>query len=84
MKVKALQYFSDEYLERSKKLSTGEIIEFLESFRELQAAPGASRAISVKIPESLLKAFRNKCALHDVRYQTQIKILMQKWVENRD
>jgi len=84
MKVKALQYFSDEYLEQSKKLSTGEIIEFLESFRELQAAPGASKAISVKIPEALLKAFRKKCALRDVKYQTQIKTLMQKWVEHGD
>ena len=84
MKVKALQYFSDEYLEQSKKLSTGEIIEFLESFRELQAAPGASKAISVKIPESLLKAFRKRCAMRDVKYQTQIKILMQKWVETGD
>jgi len=32
----------------------------------------------------LLKAFRNKCALHDVKYQTQIKTLMQKWVEHGD
>lgn len=84
MKVKALQYFSDEYLEQSKKLSTGEIIEFLEAFRELQAMPGASKAISVKIPESLLKVFRKRCEMRDVKYQTQIKILMQKWVEAGD
>jgi len=55
MKVKALQYYSDEYLEQSKKLSIGGIAAFLEAFRELQAAPGTSKAISIKIPESLLE-----------------------------
>jgi hypothetical protein len=33
--LKALQLISDEYLEKSRKLSTAEILDFLEEFRQL-------------------------------------------------
>ncbi len=33
--MKALQIISDEYLEKCKRLSTEEILEFLEEFRQL-------------------------------------------------
>jgi len=39
-----------------------------------------SKLISIKIPHSLLESFRRKCELKDVRYQTQIKILMVRWL----
>ena len=35
MKTKALQYFSDEYLESIKDLSSEDILLFLEDFRQL-------------------------------------------------
>ena len=53
----------------------------LESFRELHTPAGPSRLISMKVPDSLLTAFKIRCRLEDLRYQTQIKRLMQDWLE---
>src|SRR2546425_736792 len=57
--------------------------DFLESFRLLQGrAPSRSRLISLKVPEHLLDAFRGRCRLEGVKYQTQIKRLMSGWLRN--
>ncbi len=40
----------------------------------------ALRLISLKVPESLLDAFRGRCRLEGVPYQTQIKRLMSDWL----
>lgn len=80
--LKVLQYFSDEYIEACKKITPLQIAEFLESYRLLHGhQEGPSKLISIKIPENLLSTFRTKSELHGVRYQTQIKNLMKKWVE---
>ena len=58
-----------------------EVLEFLESFRLLHGRASArSRLISLKVPEHLLEAFRGRCRLEGVRYQTQIKRLMSDWL----
>lgn len=77
-----VQRFSDEYLERCRGLSPEDIICFLEDFRKLHgAATARSRLISLKVPEPLLAAFKAKARLHGVSYQTQIKTIMQAWLE---
>lgn len=81
-KERPVQFFSDEYLEQSKKLRPEEVLEFLESFRKLQSAkPCKSKLISLKVSEDLLEVFRLKAKAHGLRYQTQIKTLMQNWVD---
>ena len=76
-----VQFFSDEYLERCRAMKPAEVLEFLESFRLLHArASSRSRLISLKVPESLLDAFRARCRLEGMRYQTQIKQLMRDWL----
>ena len=82
--MRPVQYFSREYLERCKKMSPEEIGEFLEGFRLLQESRKGSRLISLKVPEDLLGAFRRKCNLTGVRYQTQIKLLMARWLDVPD
>lgn len=77
--MKAVQYFSKEYLEQCKSFSPLEIVEFLDGFRRLRE-PSRSWLISLKVPESLLKAFRGRCQVEGVRYQTRIKQLMEAWV----
>lgn len=81
--MKALQRFSENYLQQCKQMSTEEILSFLESFRLLHGQqPETSKLISIKIPESLLDAFRKKCEIHGTRYQTQIKKLMREWLHS--
>lgn len=79
--MRALQRFSDEYLEQSRRLRPLEIVRFLEDFRLLHGSSARSVLISVKVPEPLLRAFRRRCDLRGVRYQTTIKRLMLDWLE---
>lgn len=79
--MRPVQYFSDEYLEQCKSMSSHDIAEFLEAFRLMHQPVEKSKLISIKIPESLLAAFRKKCELEDMKYQTQIKIIMKQWLD---
>jgi predicted DNA binding CopG/RHH family protein len=83
--MKPVQSFSDEYLERSSQMSPEEISRFLEQFRLVHGGIGAAKQktklISLKVPENLLNAFRQKSELEGVRYQTQIKQLMAEWLD---
>ena len=77
-----MQRFSDAYLERCRELTAEDVVRFLEDFRRLHgAATSRSRLISLKVPDPLLAAFKTKARLHGVPYQTQIKTLMQAWLE---
>ena len=78
--MKAIQYFSDEYLEQCKKMSAQQIVEFLEMFRLMNQPVAKSKLISLKVQEPLLAAFRAKCELNNIKYQTKIKSLMEEWV----
>jgi predicted DNA binding CopG/RHH family protein len=49
----------------------------LEEKKEL----GKSKLISMKVPEPLLDAFKEKSQVLGVPYQTQIKILMKDWLK---
>lgn len=75
---KTIQYFSKKYLENCSKLTSEQIIEFLENYRNLIAkTPEKCKLISLKIEPSLLNAFKQKAALEGSHYQTKIKQLMR-------
>jgi predicted DNA binding CopG/RHH family protein len=80
--MKAVQYFSDEYLEQCRGMTPEQIIRFLDDFRQLHGAntPSKSKLISLKVPENLLNAFRVQASREGTPYQTQIKALMRDWV----
>lgn len=79
--MKALQRFSDDYLESCRAMTPDQIVRFLDDFRRLHGStPTPSKLISMKIPTDLLGAFKAKAALAGTRYQTQIKKLMKAWV----
>ena len=79
---KPVQYFSKDYLERCREMSPEEVVEFLEGFRLLtEGERSHSRLISLKVPETLLEAFRLRCKIEGVKYQTQIKRLMADWLQ---
>lgn len=84
---KALQHFDPKILAEAKNYTPEDIVEFIEEFRELQAAVTAQKKptqpsilISMKVPKDLLESFRQKAKKSDVPYQTQIKRLMQQWL----
>jgi len=79
--VKALQKFSDEYLQRCQDLSIEERLDFIENFRLMQAQiHSPSKLISMKVPINLLQAFKQKAQLENVAYQSKIKQLMKNWI----
>ena len=78
--MRPTQYFTAEYLEQSRRVPAREVLQFLENFRLLHAPRSPSRLISMKVPEPLLAAFRLRCRVEGVRYQTKIKELMQDWL----
>ncbi|MCY4643419.1 MAG: hypothetical protein OXB88_02275 [Bacteriovoracales bacterium] len=83
MKRKGIQHFSSEYLKNCKKMTTDEIVQFLEDFRQLHAMSSKqkkSKLISIKMPLDLLSAFRRRSQLEGVPYQTMIKNLMREWL----
>lgn len=83
--MKAIQYFSDDYLAQCRALSPDQILRYLDDFRRLHAStPPVSKLISLKIPEDLLSAFKAKARLAGTPYQTQIKALMKAWVVNQE
>ncbi len=79
--MKPVQYFSDDYLDQCRTATPEQIIAFLESYRQMQEGEDKSKLISMKVPESLLSVFRQKCELNGLKYQTQIKQLMRDWLE---
>lgn len=78
--MKPIQYFSDEYLEQTRKLTPAQILNFLEEFRLMHAGADRSKLISIKIPERMLATFRSRCEMIGIPYQTQIKKLMLEWL----
>ena len=79
--MRALQKFSDEYLERCKGLSIEEKLDFIENFRLMHSEiHSPSKLISLKVPVNLLEAFKQKSKLHNIAYQTKIKLLMKEWL----
>jgi predicted DNA binding CopG/RHH family protein len=83
--MKAVQYFSDDYLEQCRELSAEQILRYLDDFRCLHAArSAASKLISIKVPQDLLNAFKAKSRLAGTPYQTQIKVLMKAWVLDQE
>jgi uncharacterized protein (DUF4415 family) len=80
-RIKAVQYFTDEYLAQCRTATPKQILIFLETYRLMQVSEEKTKLISIKIPESLLAAFRQKCDLTGVKYQTKIKALMRHWLQ---
>lgn len=78
--MKAVQYFTDEYLEQCKKMTPLQIMHFQESFRLLNEPNEKSKLISIRVPENLLRAFKGKCNIQSEKYQSKIKELMVEWI----
>lgn len=85
--MKAVQYFSDDYLQQCREMTPEQIIQYLDDFRQLHGDRSNRRAqaklISLKVPTDLLTVFKAHAARAGTPYQTQIKHLMREWVLNQ-
>lgn len=68
------------------KVTADFLIQRLENLRfylqlEEKKELGKSKLISMKVPQPLLDAFREKSQVLGVPYQTQIKVLMKDWLK---
>jgi hypothetical protein len=63
---KTVQYFTKEYLARCKGMSSDQILEFLENYRDL-FLPSNEKC--------------QQASLEGIPYQTQIKKLMKEWLD---
>jgi len=82
MNQRAVQFFTDEYLEKCKELSPDQIIEFLEGFRELSCERAEKcQSISLKIEPSLLNLLKYKAKLDGIPYQTLLKRILRKGLQ---
>jgi predicted DNA binding CopG/RHH family protein len=83
--MKAVQYFSKEYLLSCQAMSIEERIEYLENFRRLmfEVHDGSShktktKLISIKMPEDLLYHLKMRAQREGIPYQTLIKKLLRQ------
>ena len=79
--MKTVQRFTAEHLAATRDATPEQVLHFLEEFRQLQAPAVRSKPISLRVPEPLLAAFKQRCALEGVAYQSRIKVLMRAWLE---
>lgn len=82
--MKSVQLFNQEYVERCAEMTPLQIARFLDDYRKVHAAEqvqrGASKLISMRVPEDLLSAFKTQAKLQGRPYQAVIKELMRKWL----
>ncbi|MBI1860947.1 MAG: BrnA antitoxin family protein [Deltaproteobacteria bacterium] len=86
--MKTIQHFTSEYLKQCADMKPDQIARFLEDFRVIYGSRAGgpsqvrepSKLISLKVSPDLLRAFRARCGMENIRYQTQIKTLMENWL----
>ena len=63
------------------KITPDQAMRFLEDARTLYRGPDeATRAISIRVPENVLRTFKTKAKADGKKYQSVIVALMRKWV----
>ncbi len=82
--MKTLQIHKPEMIAMGQQMTAEQIVRFLEDFRLLhgQTHSEKSIAISIRIPESLLRLFKAQCQQQGLKYQSQMKELMRDWLKN--
>jgi predicted DNA binding CopG/RHH family protein len=85
MTTKSVQFFSKEYLAECAKMTLEERLQYLEDFRNLffevqedQKPKQKSKLISIKMPQTLLGALKQKALMEGIPYQSLIKRILKQ------
>lgn len=66
---------------KSKNATIDEAMRFLEDSRLLFSGNDeATKAISIRVPANVLRAFKTKAKVQEKKYQSVIITLMRKWI----
>jgi len=82
--MKPVQFFSDEYLEVSRKSNPTQIATFLEDYRslhsnaQLQMDRGPTKLISIRLPVKMISDLKSLSKVKQIPYQTLIKQMIEK------
>ncbi len=78
--VKTLQIFKETDL---LEADASQIANFLEDFQKMIAGSDEqTQAISLRVPENVLRMFKLKAKSKGIKYQSQITQLMKDWLKN--
>lgn len=81
--MKTIQLYNPKAVTLGQQMTAEQIARFLEDFRLMHANNHQpSKLISLKVAVPLLNAFRFQCDRQDLKYQTQIKVLMTEWLDS--
>lgn len=80
--TRPVQYFTREYLAQCRAMTAEQICVFLDGYRQLTlgARSAKRKAISIRVQEHVLRAFKAKARAEGIPYQTQIHRLMEAWL----
>jgi predicted DNA binding CopG/RHH family protein len=71
---------------KGPRLSTEETLQFIEDYKKIvfeSTQDTSSQAISLRVPKSLLSAFKTHCKANGISYQKKIKDLMREFLTNK-
>ena len=82
--MKAIQFFTDEYLETSRKATPTQIAQFLEDYRKLHGQAefrvddGPTKLISLRLPLKMLAQLKALSKSKHTPYQSLMKQMLAK------
>ena len=82
---KPVQYFNEEYLRQCQAMTLDQIVKSISDQQKLfwslqDLDDDKSILISLKVPKRVLKKFKELCENKNLKYQSQIKQVMIKWI----
>lgn len=86
--MKPVQFFSDAYLEKSRKASATQIAKFLDDYRglhanaELRVPREPTKLISIRLAVKTLSTLKALGRSKQVPYQTLIKTMIDEGIKN--
>ena len=78
--MKAVQYFTDEYLEQCRGASPEAILEYLESFRLMFIQESEDDCLKLDLPASLIHRLHIKCEQEEGDVSSVVEGLIEAWL----
>ena len=81
--MKAVQYFSDEYLEQCRGASPEAILEYLENFRLMLAQEPEKERLKLNLSAPLIHRLQIQCEREGEEASAVVEGLIEAWLSTR-